>query len=256
MSNFLMGNSLWQLVVQSDSVSKLVLWILLFLSIACWSVFLYKVVLLRLKVKHMKKAFAAIKAMNSLDDMLTVATQLADTIPGYFLSKNLTYLKSLLEAQKEQGKAELSERDWDLLQHHMFGTVDSMIHNDESYIALLSTSAAISPLLGLFGTVWGLVHSFIRISEKQMADITTVAPGIAEALITTLAGLIVAIPALVMYNYLLTQIRHLEQQYTVFAERIGLVVQRLLMRASHGTIYAQKKTGEFGPDRHSSNAAH
>lgn len=250
-----MGNSLWQLVVQSDSVSKLVLWILLFLSIACWTTFLYKIVLLKLKTRHMKKALAAIKAMNSLDDMLMVATQLADTVPGYFLSKNLSYLKMLLEAQKESGKSELSERDWELLQQHMYQTVDNMVHNDESFVALLSTSAAISPLLGLFGTVWGLVHSFIRISEKQSADITTVAPGIAEALITTLAGLIVAIPALVMFNYLLVQIRYLEQQYTVFADKIGLVVQKLLVRASHGTIYAPKQADNFGIDRHSSNAA-
>lgn len=256
MSNVLMGNSLWQLVMQSDHVSKFVLIILLALSIACWTVFLYKIVLLRIKKNHMKKALAAIKSTNTIDEMLMVATQLANTVPGYFLSKNLNYLKSLLETQKEIGKTEISERDWELLQANMFQTIDGMIHADESYIALLSTSAAVAPLLGLFGTVWGLVHSFIRISEKQMADITTVAPGIAEALVTTLAGLIVAIPALVMYNYLLVQIRYLEQQYATFADKIGLIVQRLLMRASHGTIYAQKQADGFGIDRHSSNAAH
>ena len=72
---------------------------------------------------------------------------------------------------------------------------------------MLSVSAAVSPLLGLFGTVWGLVHAFVRIGELQTADIATVAPGIAEALITTLAGLMVAIPALVMYHYVANKIR-------------------------------------------------
>ena len=81
------------------------------------------------------------------------------------------------------------------------------MRTEESYLPFLFTSASVSPLLGLFGTVWGLVHAFIRISEKQSADITTVAPGIAEALITTLAGLLVAVPALVMYHYLIAQIR-------------------------------------------------
>lgn len=251
-----MGNSLWQLVLQSDYVSKFVLLVLLGLSIACWTIFLYKIVLLRLKKKHMKQAIERMKAMNSIDDMLAVAAHLSNTIPGYFLSKNLSFLKSLLESQKEIGKTELSQQDWEILQQHMYQTIDSMVHNDEAYLSLLSTSAAIAPLLGLFGTVWGLVHSFIRISEKQTADITTVAPGIAEALITTLAGLIVAIPALVMFNYLLVQVRHLEQQYATYADRVGFVIQRLLVKANHGTIYAQKATDGFGADRHTSNPAH
>ena len=84
--------------------------------------------------------------------------------------------------------------------------VDAIVVHEESYLPFLSTSAAVAPLLGLFGTVWGLIHAFMRISEKQVADITTVAPGIAEALVTTLAGLFVAIPALIMFNYLNIQL--------------------------------------------------
>jgi biopolymer transport protein ExbB/TolQ len=83
-------------------------------------------------------------------------------------------------------------------------------------------------LLGLFGTVWGLIHAFIRISEKQAADITVVAPGIAEALITTLAGLIVAIPALIMYNYLIVRVRHIETQMVQLADRIAFIAQQTL----------------------------
>jgi len=84
--------------------------------------------------------------------------------------------------------------------------------------------------LGLFGTVWGLVHAFIRISEKQSADITTVAPGIAEALITTLAGLLVAIPALVMYHYLMSEIRTIERQLFILADKFSFIVQKLFSR--------------------------
>ena len=73
-----------------------------------------------------------------------------------------------------------------LVSNNMDRILDDMIGNEESYLPVLSTSAAISPLLGLFGTVWGLIHSFISISQRGSADIVTVAPGIAEALITTL----------------------------------------------------------------------
>lgn len=230
MTNIFMGNSVWQLIVQSDNISKLVLLLLLAMSIACWTVFLYKLVLLRLKQRHMYRAFESLKTMNSLDDMVLAAAHLNNTIPGYFLSKNLTFLKSLLEAHKERGESKLDQADWELIQQHMYQTVDDMVYNDESYVALLSTSAAVSPLLGLFGTVWGLIHSFIRISEKGSADIVTVAPGIAEALITTLAGLLVAIPALMMFNYIQMYMRHLEQQYNNFADKVGFVIQRVLIK--------------------------
>lgn len=225
-----MGNSLWNLVVQSDRISKLVLLVLLGLSIACWTVFLYKLIMLRIKRKHMRLALERLKTKHTIDDMLSVANDMVFTVPGYFLSKNLAYLKTLLETQKDMGKQSVSEYDWELMQQHMFQSIDNLVHADEAYMYVLSTSAAVAPLLGLFGTVWGLVHAFIGISERQSADITTVAPGIAEALITTLAGLIVAIPALIMFNYLQVQIRKLEQNYVALSDRIGFVVQRLLMR--------------------------
>ena len=115
------------------------------------------------------------------------------------------------------------------MQYHINQTVDTLVSNEESYLPLLSTSAAVAPLLGLFGTVWGLVHAFIRISEKQSADITVVAPGIAEALITTLAGLVVAIPALVMYNYLVVRVRQIEDQIVNLADKVSFIIQHELM---------------------------
>ena len=114
------------------------------------------------------------------------------------------------------------------MQYHIDQTVDTLVSNEESYLAVLSTSAAVSPLLGLFGTVWGLIHAFISISEKQAADIAVVAPGIAEALVTTLAGLIVAIPALIMYNYLALRIRTIEGQIVQFADKMSFIMQQLL----------------------------
>lgn len=228
--NAFFGNSLWQLVVQSDAISKFVLLVLLVLSIACWTVFFYKLILIKVKKMHMRRALDRIKSVQTYDELLNVSSYLADTVPGYFLAKNMTFIKSLVEANKVANNNRLSMEDLDLVQQHMHQTIDGMVYNDEAYLALLSTSAAVSPLLGLFGTVWGLVHSFIRISERQSADITTVAPGIAEALITTLAGLMVAIPALIMFNYLQVQIRKLEQYYIMFADKVGYIVQFVFVK--------------------------
>jgi biopolymer transport protein TolQ len=131
-------------------------------------------------------------------------------------------LQTLREVQPS-----LTSRSYEIMQYHIDQMVENVVAEEESYLPILATSAAVAPLLGLFGTVWGLIHAFIRISEKQAADITVIAPGIAEALITTLAGLIVAIPALVLYNYLVIRVRQLEGQIIHLADRLMFIVQQL-----------------------------
>jgi biopolymer transport protein TolQ len=225
----LMGNSLWQLVRQSDAVSKLVLLILLGLSVACWTIFFYKWIMLRMKTRQLNKMISRLKNVTTVDQLLLVSADFADTMPGYFLNKNLNFIKQIMQLRM-QADAPLNQQQWDMVQTHVFGTVDEMMQNEESYLPFLLTSAGVAPLLGLFGTVWGLVHAFIRISEKQSADITTVAPGIAEALITTLVGLMVAIPALIMYNYLAARIRHLESRLMTVADRYSVLLQTVFLR--------------------------
>lgn len=226
----IMGNALWQLIVQSDTISKLVLLMLLVMSILCWSVFIYKLMLMRTKKRQMQEALAYLKSVATLDQLMAAAAHFSGTMPGYFLSKNLASLKGILETNKERGQSALSEQQWQLLQQSIGQTVDDMLVHEESYLAVLTTSFTVSTLLGLFGTVWGLVHSFIRISEKQSADIVTVAPGIAEALITTLAGLAVAIPAIVLFNYLMVKMRGLENQLLALGDRLSNVFQKLFVR--------------------------
>ncbi|HSW73588.1 MAG TPA: MotA/TolQ/ExbB proton channel family protein [Candidatus Limnocylindria bacterium] len=229
MMNVFMGNALWALIKQSDTISKLVLVILLVLSILCWSIFLYKLILFRIKRRQLQAAVAHIKDVTTLEKMIDVTTEQSGTLPGYFLSKNLSFLKTVLESGTAQG-ASLSEAHWKIVQQRVFNTVDDMVRFEEAYLPVISTSASIAPLLGLFGTVWGLVHAFIGISQTQTADIAAVAPGIAEALITTLAGLMVAIPAMIMFNYLIVQVGRLEQQMLVLADRFTFVLQRLFLR--------------------------
>lgn len=226
----LMGNALWQLVAQSDTISKLVLILLLIMSILCWSVFIYKLLLMRMKKRQMQEALVYLKSVTTLDQLMAAAAHFSGTMPGYFLSKNLASLKNFLEVNKERGQATLSEQQWQLLQQSIGQSVDDMLVYEESYLPILTTSFTVSTLLGLFGTVWGLVHAFIRISEKQSADIVTVAPGIAEALITTLAGLAVAIPAIVLFNYLMVKMRGLENQLLMLGDRVSVIIQKLFVR--------------------------
>ena len=227
--NVVWGNSLWQLVKQSDVVSCLVLLILLVASIVCWAVLVYKFILCTIKKRQIKSMVAVIKNVNTFEDMLNVSRQFSKTLPGDVLAQILVYLKSLLNSEEDK-KRTLSESEWNLLQDYTHQVISDVLYNEESYLPILSTTAAVAPLLGLFGTVWGLVHSFIRISEQQAADISVVAPGIAEALITTLAGLVVAIPALVMFNYLNSKVKLVEQQLVSIADKVMLLVRRLFVK--------------------------
>jgi len=228
MAYSLTGNSLWLLVKQSDLVTKLVLLLLLCMSIVCWAIFLYKIILLRVKRRQLNQMLQQLKEVQTFEEMRVITSGMIDTMPGYFLKKNLTVLKSLLE--HDATKTHITQSECAYLQQQIEQNIDDLMTTEESYLPFLFTSATVSPLLGLFGTVWGLVHAFIRISEKQSADITTVAPGIAEALITTLAGLLVAIPALVMYHYLIAQIRSIEHQLFIVADKFNWIIQRLFLK--------------------------
>jgi len=95
----------------------------------------------------------------------------------------------------------------------------------ERYLSLLSTTVTISPFLGLLGTVWGIMTSFWDMASLQSANLTVVAPGIAEALITTIAGLATAIPAVIFFNMLVRKIdligNEMERLRTVLEEQAG-----------------------------------
>jgi len=112
-------------------------------------------------------------------------------------------------------------------------TTAQLVAAEESYISILSMSVSVSPLMGLFGTIWGLIHAFVRIGEFQSADIATVAPGIAEALITTLAGLMVAIPAAIMFNVVTNRLRDFERQMFLLTDAVASILQRVSLQETN-----------------------
>ena len=121
-------------------------------------------------------------------------------------------------------------REWEIAEQNGDHIYADIIEQEEQYMPVLYSCAGVATLIGLFGTVWGLVHAFVRIGEKQSADIATVAPGIAEALITTLAGLMVAIPAYVMFHYLSVQVRKLETQLNTFVDITMVRLKRIFVK--------------------------
>lgn len=238
--NIFSGNGLWQLVIQADTISKLVLLLLFCMSVISWTIFIGKLALLQVKERQFKEINKKVQKAKTISDLVEISALASKTAPGYFMGKNLAFLKELLSTaldssssfngRQTQENRKLGVFEWEMFERHMDNNIDAFLMHNEEYISFLSSCAAVGPLLGLFGTIWGLIHSFMRISETQIADIATIAPGIAEALITTIAGLIVAIPALVMFNYLQTKTRKLEHLLIALADRITLVLQQVRER--------------------------
>jgi biopolymer transport protein TolQ len=219
------SNPVVLLIMQSDLMTKLVLVVLLVLSVVAWGLFIYKLVISALKQRQIQKVLAALKKKQKFEEIRLIGQGFAHTMPGAFILQHIATVNSLLEGRHTLSP--FSDREMAVLQGNLEQTLDDAIRSEESFIPFFAAAAAVSPLLGLFGTVWGLIHAFVKISEKQQADIPTVAPGIAEALITTLAGLMVAIPALMMFHYLTTRVRSLEHQLVKLSDSLSWSVNSL-----------------------------
>lgn len=99
----------------------------------------------------------------------------------------------------------------------------------ENNLSTLATIQSMSPYVGLFGTVWGIMHSFRQLGAVQQATLSMVAPGISEALIATAMGLVAAIPAGIAYNRYINKVDHLSLKYRMFTQEfLGIMQRRML----------------------------
>jgi len=108
----------------------------------------------------------------------------------------------------------------------------------ESGLSYLATVGSVSPYIGLFGTVWGIMNAFIGLSQVQQATLSTVAPGIAEALIATAIGLFAAIPAVVAYNRFSARAASMTARYYTFANALQVRLHRVLYDKNHAKTAA------------------
>lgn len=219
------SHGMWGLVAQSDFVSKVVLFTLFIMSVMSWAIALYKFILFRIKETQCKQVLEELRACNNLLEVAHLGKKHAKTLPGYVLVELLAHIKQA----KDVGSS-------DMLQVYSDQILDEVMYQEEAYTPVLSVSSAVATLLGLFGTIWGLIHSFIRISEKQSADIATVAPGIAEALITTVAGLMVAIPSLIFLHFVNVKIRDLEHRLTMLCDTVTNIARVSGIKPAHKDI--------------------
>jgi len=222
----LFNSPVWHLISISDWISKYIILLgLFFLSIICVAIIIFKWVAFRQQRIAMKTIMREIKTCKTSDDLVKLSKQHPHSAGGKLLAHSLNRLAFILQQKKEpsQKKVTLTKEAFEQLELLIDQDINNLLFKEEIYLPVLGTSAAAGPLIGLFGTIWGLIQTFISISQEKTTDIAIIAPGIAAALLTTLAGLVVAIPAMIYFHYFSNELRKLESQLTDLSEIVMLM---------------------------------
>lgn len=210
-----MGHSLIKLVLSGGIVGQSVLLILLLTSIVSWGIILYKLLGLR-RARSENRAFLAL--FSKTGDCLALRKEVEGKNKGpmalLFLEAMEKYFPDHSSGTDKPTKKTpmLSDR----MERFLGGEVEDEMIYQERYLHLLAIVGNTAPFVGLFGTVWGIMGAFNEIGLQGSADLAVVAPGVAEALVNTAAGLLAAIPAVVAYNIFVHQLRGMEVQLNLF----------------------------------------
>jgi biopolymer transport protein TolQ len=189
--------SMFGLFMQADIVVKSVIIILIISSIYSWNVIVAKILRIR-QLKKLEKEFEEIFwSGNSFEDLYeTLNFNKTDPKSKIFCAAILEWKKSKSQSDQSLDLNSLKDR----MQRSMSVIFNKESENVEKNLTFLATAGSTAPFIGLFGTVWGIMNSFKSIAIAQNTNLAVVAPGIAEALFATALGLFVAIPAVVAYN--------------------------------------------------------
>jgi biopolymer transport protein TolQ len=215
--------SILHLVLNASLVVQLVMLLLISISVASWAAIFRKLFALG-KVKQLNDSFEReFWSGSSLNDLFAAATKNARSggaMERIFASGMREYQKlrerriadpaTLMDGARRAMRASF-QREMDVI---------------ESNLSFLASVGSVSPYVGLFGTVWGIMHSFTGLAALTQVTLATVAPGIAEALVSTAIGLFAAIPAVVAYNRFARDIDRIAIRLETFIEEFSNILQR------------------------------
>jgi len=214
--------SLFSLVARASFLVQVVMMILLSASVLSW-------VIITLKYKVLKLARA--EALR-FEDQFWSGINLSD-LYQQVKRKNeaLSGIAKIFEAGfSEYVRTHKNKTNPEMMLASVQRSMKVAVAREEdrldSHLSLLATIGSISPYIGLFGTVWGIMRSFIALGAVEHASLAMVAPGIAEALIATAMGLFAAIPAVIAYNRYAESVDRLSSTYENFAEEFATILQR------------------------------
>ena len=219
--------SMWNLFVHADWVVQLVMVMLIFASIWCWTIIFAKFIKLRsLKstAEKFEESFWSGGSLESLYDR--IGTRPTDPLSSVFAI-------AMREWRRSAVNGKVANKDLRETLHHRIERVMNLTLNREMEqlehnLSFLASVGSTAPFIGLFGTVWGIMHSFQGIAQMQSTNLAVVAPGIAEALFATAIGLIAAIPAVLAYNKISAELSRYASRLESFATEFSAIISRQL----------------------------
>ncbi len=206
------GSQVMEVILAASWITKLVLVVLLIFSVVSWAIILYKYRFFR-RAKQATRQF--LRFFGKGEEIVAIkreAEHCTDSPLAALFLEGYRRFKRMNSHSRNGDETGLKS-----LERSLRGTIQDEITHHEGYLSFLATTGNVSPFVGLFGTVLGIIDAFQEIGRQGTANIAAVAPGLAEALVATAAGLFAAIPAVVAYNFYMNRIRLTASQMEAFS---------------------------------------
>jgi biopolymer transport protein TolQ len=225
------GHDLLQMVAGSSPISKAILLVLILFSVTSWAVILFKLWVFSRSERQSAAFLEVFRRSNKFSEVQAVCKTLAESpLVGIFQAGYAELNAQLrLTGAAPAGAPAVARptiKSLAALDRALLRAASVEVNKLESRVPFLATTASITPYIGLFGTVWGIMAAFQGIGQTGSTNLGVVAPGIAEALIATAAGLFAAIPAVYFYNHLSNRVKLLASEMDDFSLEFLTISER------------------------------
>lgn len=229
--------SISNMILHAGPMGQMVMLTLLIFSLASWSIIFMKIRLFKKAVNETDaflESFWSSKTLNDADSAaksFSLSPEAAVFSAGFSELRKINKIRNRSDEDTSNEPLEMQLATMDNLKRAIRKAESQEMSDLGKSLSFLATTGSAAPFIGLFGTVWGIMASFHDIGMRGSASLAVVAPGISEALVATAAGLAVAIPAVIAYNYFANQLIEIENEMQNFStDFLNLVERDLLSR--------------------------
>ncbi len=224
-----------ELILQIGLAGKLVLIVLLFFSVSTWAIIIQKLLYLRSAEAQTRRFMSIFSSSNNLTNIYAHSKSLDESHLARLYVAGYNALRGLQRESRDDNPTSdaaqksgvgITPREVQEIARAIAVKANKEMISFEKYLIFLATAGSATPFIGLFGTVWGVMNAFRGLGMRTTASIGAVAPGISEALIATAAGLAVAIPAVISYNYYINKAKIVGSEMDNFNTEFVSIVER------------------------------
>jgi biopolymer transport protein TolQ len=216
--------NVFRLIIDASIVVQLVLLILLLFSVFSWAVILFKRNSFKTAVRQSKRFLIVFRKSKNLLEVNEAAKKFKSSPLATLFQAGF---KDLAYHTKSNPRPTITSSHLESINRALVKASNREVTRMEKMMNFLATTGSVTPFIGLFGTVWGIMNAFRELSVEEMNTLQAVAPGIAEALVATALGLFAAIPAVIAYNHYLHKIKEIISEMEDFSIEFLGITERL-----------------------------